>query len=81
MVNVQKQFDRAVAIVKELPPDGPVKPSQDQQLDVRFSLAPYVPWFSRLMDSFTPTSNKPTRGTTLVLLQVCLSLSQKVMAS
>ncbi|ORY34311.1 long-chain fatty acid transporter [Naematelia encephala] len=32
MVNVQAQFDKAVAIVKALPPDGPVKPSQDEQL-------------------------------------------------
>lgn len=31
-VNVQAQFDKAVAIVKSLPPDGPVKPTQDQQL-------------------------------------------------
>ncbi len=34
MVNVQAQFDKAVAIVKALPPDGPVKPTQDDQLAV-----------------------------------------------
>ena len=28
------QFDKAVAIVKALPADGPVKPSQDDQLAV-----------------------------------------------
>ncbi|KAL7419303.1 acyl-CoA-binding protein (ACBP)/diazepam binding inhibitor (DBI)/endozepine (EP) [Cryptotrichosporon argae] len=33
MVNVSAQFEKAVAIVKELPPDGPVKPTQDQQLE------------------------------------------------
>ncbi|KAK1925455.1 long-chain fatty acid transporter [Papiliotrema laurentii] len=33
MVNVQKQFDKAVDIVKNLPKDGPIKPSQDQQLE------------------------------------------------
>lgn len=27
------QFDKAVAIVRSLPPDGSVKPSQDQQLE------------------------------------------------
>ncbi|CAD6565818.1 MAG: hypothetical protein TREMPRED_001813 [Tremellales sp. Tagirdzhanova-0007] len=32
MVNTAAQFDKAVAIVKALPPDGPVKPSQDDQL-------------------------------------------------
>jgi diazepam-binding inhibitor (GABA receptor modulating acyl-CoA-binding protein) len=31
-MSVQAQFDKAVAIVKELPPDGPVKPTQDDQL-------------------------------------------------
>ena len=34
MVNTAAQFDKAVAIVKALPPDGPVKPSQDDQLAV-----------------------------------------------
>lgn len=34
MSNVKAQFDKAVAIVKDLPSDGPVKPSQDEQLQV-----------------------------------------------
>ncbi|EMD33989.1 hypothetical protein CERSUDRAFT_86758 [Gelatoporia subvermispora B] len=28
----QAQFDKAVAIVKSLPKDGPIKPTQDEQL-------------------------------------------------
>ena len=34
MVNTKAQFEKAVTIVKALPPDGPVKPSQDDQLAV-----------------------------------------------
>ena len=34
MVNVKAQFDKAVIVVKALPPDGPVKPTQDDQLAV-----------------------------------------------
>lgn len=41
MSNVKAQFDKAVAIVKDLPADGPVKPSQDEQLQVcRLSTPP-----------------------------------------
>jgi hypothetical protein len=29
------QFDKAVAIVQALPKDGPIKPTQDDQLTVR----------------------------------------------
>ncbi|AAW46941.1 long-chain fatty acid transporter [Cryptococcus neoformans] len=32
MVNTKAQFDKAVAIVKGLPEDGPVKPTQDDKL-------------------------------------------------
>jgi hypothetical protein len=31
----QTQFDKAVAIVQALPKDGPIKPTQDDQLTVR----------------------------------------------
>ncbi|KAF9779021.1 Acbp from Moniliophthora Perniciosa [Thelephora terrestris] len=31
-MSTQAKFDRAVAIVQGLPKDGPVKPSQDEQL-------------------------------------------------
>jgi diazepam-binding inhibitor (GABA receptor modulating acyl-CoA-binding protein) len=34
MSNVKAQFEKAVQIVKDLPADGPVKPSQDEQLQV-----------------------------------------------
>lgn len=34
MVNSKAQFDKAVAIVKGLPEDGPVKPTQDDKLAV-----------------------------------------------
>lgn len=34
MVNTKAQFDKAVAIVKGLPEDGPVKPTQDDKLAV-----------------------------------------------
>jgi len=37
MVNVKTQFDEAVIIIKELPPDGSVKPSEDDQLAVSHS--------------------------------------------
>lgn len=33
MVNLNAQFDKAVAIVRALPADGPTKPSTDQQLE------------------------------------------------
>ncbi|ODO05855.1 hypothetical protein I350_04916 [Cryptococcus amylolentus CBS 6273] len=32
MVNTKAQFDKAVAIVKGLPADGPIKPSQEDKL-------------------------------------------------
>ena len=31
----QSKFDKAVSIVQSLPKDGPIKPSQDDQLYVR----------------------------------------------
>ncbi|WVQ82702.1 hypothetical protein IAT38_004834 [Cryptococcus sp. DSM 104549] len=31
-MSIQAQFDKAVAIVKGLPKDGPVQPTQDEQL-------------------------------------------------
>ncbi|KJE05036.1 long-chain fatty acid transporter, partial [Cryptococcus gattii NT-10] len=34
MVNTKAQFDKAVAIVKGLPEDGPVKPTQEDKLAV-----------------------------------------------
>lgn len=34
IMGIQAAFDKAVQIVKELPKDGPVKPSQDDQLAV-----------------------------------------------
>lgn len=34
MVNLNAQFDKAVTMVRSLPPDGEVKPTQDQQLEV-----------------------------------------------
>ena len=37
MVNLNAQFDKAVAIVRSLPADGPLKPSTDQQLEVSAS--------------------------------------------
>ena len=40
MVNTKAQFDKAVAIIKALPEDGPVKPSQDEQLAVSNVLRP-----------------------------------------
>ena len=35
-MSIQTKFERAVAIVQGLPKDGPVQPSQDDQLVVRF---------------------------------------------
>jgi hypothetical protein len=32
MSNIKAQFDKAVQIVKELPAEGPLKPTQDDQL-------------------------------------------------
>lgn len=32
----QAKFDKAVAIVQSLPKDGPIKPSQEDQLTVRY---------------------------------------------
>jgi hypothetical protein len=39
----QAQFDKAVAIVKALPPNGSVKPTQDDQLAVSFGLLDTIP--------------------------------------
>jgi len=36
MSSTQEKFDRAVAIVQGLPKDGPIKPTQEDQLAVRF---------------------------------------------
>jgi diazepam-binding inhibitor (GABA receptor modulating acyl-CoA-binding protein) len=33
-MSIQAQFDKAVSIVKNLPKDGPVKPTQEDQLKV-----------------------------------------------
>lgn len=35
MSNLNAQFEKAVTMVRSLPPDGDVKPTQDQQLEVR----------------------------------------------
>lgn len=37
-MTIQAAFDKAVQIVKELPKDGPVQPTQDEQLEVRLGL-------------------------------------------
>ena len=37
-MSIQAKFDKAVAIVQGLPKDGPIKPTQDQQLIVSLSL-------------------------------------------
>jgi hypothetical protein len=37
MVNLDAQFDAAVAMVRNLPPDGPVDPTQTEQLEVTTS--------------------------------------------
>lgn len=36
------KFEKAVAIVQSLPKDGPIQPTQEEQLYVR-NLFPYVP--------------------------------------
>lgn len=33
-MSIEKKFDRAVEIVKDLPKEGPVQPTQDEQLTV-----------------------------------------------
>lgn len=35
-MSAQKKFDRAVEIVQSLPKEGPLQPTQAEQLDVRF---------------------------------------------
>lgn len=41
----QAKFDKAVSIVQSLPKDGPIKPSQDDQLYVRLPL--HLNWIWR----------------------------------
>ena len=42
------KFEKAVSIVQSLPKDGPIKPTQDEQLIVRVSLSPDSPDPTRL---------------------------------
>ena len=68
-MTIQAAFDKAVQIVKELPADGPVKPTQDEQLEVRYFAHHLTPshsprWGAGLINSSTASSSRPTRVTT-----------------
>lgn len=38
----EAQFDKAVAIVQDLPKEGPIQPSTDEKLIVRFNFSAYA---------------------------------------
>jgi hypothetical protein len=48
----EKKFDKAVAIIQGLPKDGPIKPTQDDQLYVR---TPVFFLVSQSLSCHTPT--------------------------
>lgn len=64
----QAKFEKAVAIVKALPPNGPIKPTDDDKLAVSFALPPLSPAMETISNaltdlsfsfhSFTSTSNR-----------------------
>jgi len=50
MSTTEEKFDRAVKIVQGLPKDGPIKPTQEDQLDVRSD----VPFLQEEQRQLTP---------------------------
>jgi len=58
----EAKFDKAVTIIQSLPKDGPIKPSQDDQLYVRtpvfLLVAPFNPYLATQSCSFTVITSK-----------------------
>jgi hypothetical protein len=48
----QAKFEKAVAIIQALPKDGPIKPTQDDQLVVRYVLSAGCDMFSDIFFQF-----------------------------
>ncbi|TXT09134.1 hypothetical protein VHUM_02608 [Vanrija humicola] len=89
-MTLDTQFDKAVAIVRGLPSDGPVKPSQDQKLQRpaaygrpaarrRQLTPPQAPSRSRPSTSTTPGRSSRARARTTPRPSTLLSSSRCVL--